>query len=55
MLIATGLSNRDIATQFNRATKTIDSHREHIMNKLKIDSIAGLTKYAIRHGLATVS
>ena len=34
-------------------TKTIDSHREHIMEKLDIRNIAGLTKYAIREGLTS--
>ena len=31
--------------------KTVETHRQHIMRKLRIDSVAALTRYAIRHGL----
>jgi DNA-binding NarL/FixJ family response regulator len=31
--------------------KTVSTHRENLMNKLGIHSIAGLTKYAIRQGM----
>lgn len=52
-LIAEGSSTHEIADRLGISTKTVSSHREHIMEKLKIRSIAGLTKYAIRVGLTT--
>ena len=33
------------------STKTIESHRRNIMSKLRMNSIAQLTKYAIRKGI----
>ncbi|MEI6972936.1 MAG: response regulator transcription factor [bacterium] len=53
-LFADGFETRDIAAKLDMAEKTVATHREHIMGKLKISSIAGLTKYAIREGLTTV-
>lgn len=50
-LIAEGRSTREIAERLFLSPKTVGSHRERIMRKLGIDTIAGLTKYAIRHGL----
>lgn len=50
-LVAEGHTTKEIADILKLSTKTIDSHREHIMEKLGIRNIAGLTKYAIREGL----
>ena len=50
-LLAEGKTTREIAKQMSLSVKTIDSHRQQIINKLNIHSIAGLTKYAIREGL----
>jgi DNA-binding NarL/FixJ family response regulator len=50
-LVAEGNTTKEIAAVLKLSTKTIDSHREHIMEKLEIRNIAGLTKYAIREGL----
>lgn len=50
-LVAEGHTTREIAEILKLSTKTIDSHREHIMEKLGIRNIAGLTKYAIREGI----
>jgi DNA-binding NarL/FixJ family response regulator len=52
-LMAEGRCTREIAELLHVSVKTVSSHREHIMVKLGIRSIAGLTKYAIRHGLTT--
>ncbi len=52
-LIAEGGSTQEIAARLHLSVKTVGSHRERIMNKLGIHSVAGLTKYAIRHGLTT--
>ena len=51
-LIAEGNTTKEIAQMLHLSPKTIDSHREHIMEKLDIRNIAGLTRYAIRAGLA---
>ena len=34
--------------------RTIETHREHLMDKLQIRSLAGLIKYAIREGLTSL-
>ena len=52
-LIAQGESTRQIACRLHLSVKTIGTHRRNIMEKLKIKSIAGLTKFAIREGLAS--
>ena len=52
-LVSEGHTTREIAEMLKLSTKTIDSHREHIMEKLGIRNIAGLTKYAIREGLTS--
>ena len=50
-LVAEGHTTKEIAKILHLSPKTVDSHREHIMEKLGIRNIAGLTKYAIREGL----
>ncbi|MDA0336629.1 MAG: response regulator transcription factor [bacterium] len=50
-LIAGGLSNRDIADRLALSVRTVETHRQHVMNKLDIHSVAGLTKYSIAEGL----
>lgn len=53
-LIAEGHSTKEIAGRLFLSIKTIGTHREHLMEKLGIHSVAGLTKYAIREGLTEV-
>lgn len=53
-LVADGLSSKQIADQLDISVRTVESHRNQIMNKLNERSIAGLTKYAIRQGLTTL-
>lgn len=53
-LIAEGSSTASVAETLSLSVKTIESHRQKIMQKLNIKSIAGLTKYAIREGLTSV-
>jgi len=50
-LVAEGHTTKEIARVLHLSPKTVDSHREHIMEKLSIRNVAGLTKYAIREGL----
>lgn len=49
--IAEGLSNKEIACRLGVGVRTVETHRERIMRKLNIHSVAGLTKYAIQRGL----
>jgi len=53
-LIAEGNSTADTAALLNISTKTVETHRKHIMDKLNIHSIAELTKYAVRVGLTSL-
>jgi len=53
-LLAEGKTSKQIATELGVALSTVESHRRQIMSKLKIHSIAELTKYAIREGLTSV-
>jgi DNA-binding NarL/FixJ family response regulator len=46
-LIAEGLANKQIAAELCLSIKTIEKHRQQLMNKLNIHDIAGLTRYAI--------
>lgn len=50
-LIAGGCSNREIAETLTISVKTVDTHRMHLMTKLDIHDVAGLTRYAIRKGM----
>jgi len=52
--IAEGLSNKEIACRLGVGVRTVETHRERIMRKLNIHSVAGLTKYAISKGLITL-
>jgi two-component system nitrate/nitrite response regulator NarL len=49
--IAEGLCNKEIACRLNIGTRTVETHRERLMRKLGIHSIAGLTRFAVAKGL----
>jgi two-component system, NarL family, nitrate/nitrite response regulator NarL len=51
MHIAQGESNKEIAGQLKIGVRTVETHRERIMRKLDIHSIAGLTRFAIAQGM----
>jgi len=53
-LMAEGKSTKEIAAALHISVKTIETHRQQIMRKLKMRSVADLTKYAIRHGLTSL-
>lgn len=53
-LLAEGKSTRQIADCLSVSVSTAETHRQHIMEKLNLHSIAELTKYAIRAGLTTI-
>ncbi|HEY53081.1 MAG TPA: response regulator transcription factor [Caldilineae bacterium] len=52
--IAEGYTNREIAEALVISVKTVDRHRENIMNKLDLHNRVALVKYAIEKGLITV-
>ena len=54
VLIAEGQSNKEIANKLGIGVRTIETHRERIMRRLGIHSVAGLTKYAIANGLISL-
>jgi DNA-binding NarL/FixJ family response regulator len=53
-LMAEGKATNQIAECLHVIVKTVETHRKQLMQKLKIHSIAELTKYAIREGLTTL-
>lgn len=50
-LIAEGLPNKQIAGELGISIKTVEKHRQQVMNKLHIHDVAGLTRYAISKGV----
>lgn len=50
-LIAEGKPNKQIASELCISIKTVEKHRQQVMNKLNIHDIAGLTRYAIAKGV----
>ncbi|HEY5913616.1 MAG TPA: response regulator transcription factor [Verrucomicrobiae bacterium] len=50
-LIAEGFSNKQIAGELGISIKTVEKHRQQVMNKLNIHDVAGLTRYAISKGM----
>jgi DNA-binding CsgD family transcriptional regulator len=51
-LVATGLSNAEIAERLFLSTNTVKVHVARILAKIEVNNRAGATKFAIRHGLA---
>ena len=52
-LLAEGKTSAQIGENLHISVKTVETHRQQIMIKLKIRSVAELTKYAIREGLTS--
>ena len=53
-LIAEGQSNKEISMHLGIGVRTTETHRERIMRKLDIHSVAGLTKFAIANGISSL-
>jgi two-component system response regulator NreC len=49
-LVATGLSNKEIADRLFISPRTVDTHRTNLMRKLEVNNVAGLVRYAIQNG-----
>jgi DNA-binding NarL/FixJ family response regulator len=50
-MIAEGMSNKEMASRFSIAPKTVEHHRAQVMQKLGMHDVATLTRYAVRLGL----
>lgn len=53
-LLAEGKTTREIAAALYVSVKTVESHRQRVMKKLGLFSVAELTKYAVREGLSSL-
>ena len=52
VLVAQGLSNKEIAFRLGKSVRTIENHRHRLMKKLKLTSTADLVRFAFDQGLA---
>lgn len=50
-LVAEGQANKQVADTLSISIKTVEKHRQHLMDKLNIHETAGLTRYAMAHGI----
>jgi len=50
-LVAEGQANKQVAAGLSISIKTVEKHRQHLMDKLNIHDTAGLTRYAIARGI----
>jgi DNA-binding NarL/FixJ family response regulator len=53
-LISEGKATKEVARYLNVNVKTVETHRRSMMEKLGLDSVAELTKYAIREGITSL-
>jgi len=53
-LLAEGKTTKEIAARLHVSAKTVETHRQHLMEKLDLHSVAELTKLAIREGLTSL-
>jgi DNA-binding NarL/FixJ family response regulator len=53
-LIARGYKNREVAERLGISTKTVETHRANIMNKLALRNLAQLIHYAIQKGIVSL-
>jgi DNA-binding NarL/FixJ family response regulator len=49
--IAQGRANKEIGAQLGISTRTVEAHRQALMKKLGIHTVAGLTRYCMEHGI----
>ena len=54
-LIAEGFPNKQIAGELSISIKTVEKHRQQLMNKLELHDVASLTRYALSKGLVESS
>ncbi len=51
ILMGEGLTTNEIADQLYTSKRTIDTHRQNILDKLQVKNTAALIKFAVRHGI----
>lgn len=54
VLLAEGLTNKGVAAKLGISVRTAETHRENLTHKLRIHTVAGLTKYALTHNLTVL-
>jgi len=52
--VARGRTSKEIGEKLGISPRTVESHRLRVMDKLEIRSIAGLTRFAVAHGLVQI-
>ena len=53
-LLAEGKATKEVARHLHVSVKTVETHRKNLMGKLDLQSVAELTKYALREGLTAL-
>lgn len=53
--IANGLSNKEVGQALGISVRTVETHRAHILKKLKIKNTAGLVQYAVKQNLIHIN
>jgi DNA-binding NarL/FixJ family response regulator len=53
-MIAEGRQTKEIATVLGVSPKTVEHHRQHLMDKVGLHDVASLTRYAVRHRMVGV-
>ena len=51
-LLVEGKSNKQLAAELGVSVRTVEAHRRHVMQKLRIRSVVELVFYAMHHGIA---
>ncbi|MFM1748894.1 MAG: hypothetical protein RLZZ188_2560 [Verrucomicrobiota bacterium] len=54
-LVAESHTTKEIAAKLGISAKTVDNHRTNLMRKLDVHDVAGLTRYALEHGIVEPS
>ena len=49
-MLARGMTNREIAEHLDISIKTVDTHRSHVLKKLRLRNNSDLTRFAVKHG-----
>jgi DNA-binding NarL/FixJ family response regulator len=53
-LVAEGLTTKQAAARLHLSPKTIETHRQQLMARLNLSSVADLTRFAVREGVVTL-
>ena len=53
LLVVKGRSSSEIADALHLSPKTVETHRSRLMEKLGVENVIGLVKFAVQHGLTT--